>query len=166
MQTGPHTSFPWLCPPLPRQSRKFYDLKCEVPAGRASAHHQRPLVVLGAGGALAAPPTVKPFYRHQGECELEPECEPGFLPCSGGGPGGMWQEAFPERGSGGAPRWWHLCGAPWGQVAQGDPEQGERRGLGGWAEGEPGVPQLIPSSLLCFQHALLQQLNFVDFSRL
>ena len=27
-------------------------------------------------------------------------------------------------------------------AAQGDPEQGGRRGLGGQAEGEPGVPQL------------------------
>ena len=82
------------------------------------------------------------------------------------GQGACGRKPFLREGLGGAPRWWHLCGAPWGRVAQGDPEQGGRRGLGGWAEGEPGVPQLIPSSLLCFQHALLQQLNFVDFSRL
>lgn len=30
MQTGPHISFLWPCPPLPVQSRKFYDLKCAV----------------------------------------------------------------------------------------------------------------------------------------
>ena len=36
-------------------------------------------------------------------------------------------------------------------TAQGDEEQGGRRGLGGQAEGEPGVPQLIPSSPLCSQ---------------
>lgn len=51
-------------------------------------------------------------------------------------------------------------------TAQGDEEQGGRRGLGGQAEGEPGVPQLIPSSPLCSQCALLQQLNSVGFSRL
>lgn len=53
-----------------------------------------------------------------------------------------------------------------GPAVRGDPEQGGRRGLGGQAEGEPGVPQLTPSSLLCSQCALLQQLNSVDFSRL
>lgn len=30
MQTGPHISFLWPCPPLPVQFRKFYDLKCAV----------------------------------------------------------------------------------------------------------------------------------------
>lgn len=34
---------------------------------------------LGPVGARAAPPTVKPSYRHQGECELEPERMAGSL---------------------------------------------------------------------------------------
>lgn len=125
-------------------------------------------MALGASGALAAPPTVKPPYRHQGECELEPERMAGSLAVLEVGQQARGRKLFLRVGLGGcgtlvAPVQGSLGKSP---AAQGDPEQGGRRGLGGQAEGEPGVPQLIPSSPLYSQCALLQQLNSVDFSRL
>ena len=93
---------------------------------------------LGPVGALAAPPTVKPSYRHQGECELEPERMAGsaWPGRAGGEPVGTWQEAFPESGSGVA-HWWHLCGSPWGRVQQ-YVETRSRAGGGGWGARQKG----------------------------
>lgn len=125
-------------------------------------------MALGASGALAAPPTVKPPYRHQGECELEPERMAGSLAVLEVGQQARGRKLFLRVGLGGV---WHSGGTCAGLLGEessstGRPGAGWRRGLGGQAEGEPGVPQLIPSSPLYSQCALLQQLYSVDFSRL
>ena len=94
-------------------------------------------MALGASGALAAPPTVKPPYRHQGECELEPERMAGSLAVLEVGQQARGRKLFLRVGLGGcgtlvAPVQGSLGKRP---AAQGDPEQG---GGGGWEDRQKG----------------------------
>ena len=92
------------------------------------------MVALGASGALAAPPTVKPPYRHQGECELEPERMAGSLAVLEVGQQARGRKLFLRVGLGGrVALWWHLCRAPWGRVQQ-HRETRSRVGGGGWED--------------------------------
>lgn len=86
---------------------------------------------LGPVGALAAPPTVKPSYRHQGECELEPERMAGSLAVLEVSQRTRGRKRFLRVGLG-----WHTGGTCAGLLGEGSsstwrPGAGREEGPGG-----------------------------------